>query len=66
MAWRIKELREKKHITQDELAERAKVCRATICRLESGKEFNAMNNTLSRLAKVLGVTVDELFFDDNA
>lgn len=62
MGYRIKELREKRNMTQEELAKESGVCRATISGLENGTERATTTKTLTRLAETLGVTVDQLFF----
>lgn len=62
MGYRIKELREKRNMTQEELADKSGVCRATISGLENGMERATTIKTLSRLAEALEVTVDQLFF----
>jgi putative transcriptional regulator len=57
---RIKELRTKLNITQEELARAAEVRRETIVFLEQGK-YNPSLNLAHNVAKKLGVTIDELF-----
>ena len=57
---RIKELRKHNKITQDELANAAKVTRQTIISLENGK-YNASLQLAHRLAKFFNTTVEELF-----
>ena len=51
-------LRKKLNLTQDELAERAKLSVRTIQRVESGQELKG--HTLNALSKALGVSKDEL------
>ena len=60
MKKRIKELRTKLGITQEELARAAEVRRETIVFLEQGK-YNPSLNLAHSVAKKLGVTIDELF-----
>lgn len=62
MGYRIKEIREKKGMTQEELAEKSGVSRVTISGLESGKEKNASSKTLLKLASALGTSVEKIFF----
>lgn len=50
----IKQLREKRRMTQQELGDLAGVGRTAICRLEAGQE-NAGLDTILALAKVLKV-----------
>ena len=57
---RIKELRKQNKITQDELANAAKVTRQTIISLENGK-YNASLQLAHRLAKFFNTTIEELF-----
>ena len=57
---RIKELRKQNKITQDELANAAKVTRQTIISLENGK-YNASLQLAYRLAKFFNTTIEELF-----
>lgn len=61
MGYRIKELREALHLTQEELSERSGVSRGTICALEKGEERTTTTKTLLKLAKALDSTVDQLF-----
>lgn len=65
MGYRIKEIREKAHMTQQELADKSGVSRTTIAMLESSEsEKNTTTQTLSKIASALGITVDALFFTD--
>lgn len=57
---RLRELRAKFNITQEELAHRARVSRQTIIALEAGK-YSPSLELAFRLAKVLNTPVDELF-----
>jgi putative transcriptional regulator len=57
---RIKELRTKLGLTQEELAEKAGVRRETIVFLEHGK-YNPSLKLACAVAKTLKTTVDELF-----
>ncbi len=56
---RLKALRRLRALSQEELAEESGVGRATISRIERG-ETGAHGRTLRRLAKALGVGVEEL------
>ena len=61
---RIKELRVKLNMTQEELAQRAGVRRETIVFLEQGK-YNPSLQLAHDVAVALGTSVDELFiFED--
>lgn len=56
---RLKELRRRRVLTMEELAERAGVGRNTIWRLEHGV-MGAQPRTVRKLAKALGVEPEEL------
>jgi putative transcriptional regulator len=60
MTNRIKELRTKLNITQEELANSAGVRRETIVFLEQGK-YNPSLNLAQAVAKALKTTIDDLF-----
>jgi putative transcriptional regulator len=60
---RIKELRTKLNITQEELAEKAGIRRETIVFLEQGK-YNPSLNLAHQVAKVLKTSIDKLFIFD--
>lgn len=61
---RIKELRDKFNLTQDELAKRAGVRRETIVFIEKG-DYNCSILLAHRLAKELKTTIDKLFMWDD-
>lgn len=64
MRTRIKELRARFGLTQEELAKKAGVRRETILFIEKG-EYNPSLRLAHKIATVLGTTIDELFlFDD--
>lgn len=63
MGYRLKQIREQKGITQESLAAKSGVSRATIAALETGKERNTTSKTLTKLAMALDVSVNELFFE---
>lgn len=60
MKTRIKELRARHNLTQEELAKKVGVRRETIVFLEQGK-YNPSLQLAHDVAKVLKITVDELF-----
>lgn len=60
MKYKIKELREKRKITQDELSKLSGVSRGIIVRLESGEDVETTVGTLKSLADALNVTVGYL------
>jgi putative transcriptional regulator len=57
---RIKELRARYDLTQDELAKKVGVRRETILYLEKGK-YNPSLELAHEIAKVLNTTIDDLF-----
>lgn len=65
MGYKIRDLREALKMTQEELAEKSSVSRGTIVALENNKEKTTTTKTLLKIAKSLGTTVDNLFFDEN-
>jgi DNA-binding XRE family transcriptional regulator len=64
MGFKLKEAREAKGITQEELAEKASVSRTTIWNLETNPNAKTTTMTLVKLATALGTTVGEIFFAD--
>lgn len=62
MGFKIKDFREAKGMTQEELARKSGVSRGTISALENGTERTTTTKTLFRIAKALDTTVDCLFF----
>lgn len=60
---RIKELRAKHNLTQDELAGKVKVRRETIIYLEKNK-YNPSLKLAYDIARVFGVMIEEVFFED--
>jgi len=61
----IRELREAKGMTQEELAAQSKISRTTISFLENNVEKDTLAGTLFAIAAVLDTTIDKLFFDEN-
>ncbi len=57
---RIKALREKRGMTQTDLATRAGLSQAYVAMLEAGVKQNPSLDILNRLAKALGVKVGRL------
>lgn len=57
---RLRRLRETNGWTQVELAKKARVTQALISQLESGKKASPSVVPLLRIARALGVTVEEL------
>jgi putative transcriptional regulator len=64
MKTKIKELREKRNLTQEALAEKVDVTRQTILFLEKGK-YNPSLRLAHKIAKVLNSKIEEVFsFED--
>lgn len=60
IAKNIKRLRKKLEISQDKLSKLADVSHNTIIKIESGGIQNPTIKTAQKIAKVLGVSLDEL------
>lgn len=60
--YRIREFRESMGLTQEQLAQKSGVSRATIVALERDVLRTTTTKTLLKLSQALGVTVDCLFF----
>ena len=58
MGYRLKEIREKAGITQEELAELSGISRGTIVALEN-------NQSVSTTTKALGVSVSSIFLENS-
>jgi putative transcriptional regulator len=64
MRTRIKELRARYNLTQDDLAKKVGVRRETILYLEKGK-YNPSLKLAHDVARVLNTTIDSLFIFEN-
>ena len=60
LAKNLKKLREKKGLSQDRLAKLADVANNTIIKIEQGENINPTLDTLKKIAKALGVGLDEI------
>ena len=56
----LRKLRKKGGLSQEKLARLADVANNTIIKIEAGKNKNPTLDTLKKIAKVLGISVDEL------
>lgn len=65
MGYKLKEAREAKNMTQQELADRSGVSRVTIALIESGKAKNILSSTILKLAKALEKPVEDIFFTES-
>ncbi len=64
MRTRIKELRARHNLTQDDLAKKVGVRRETILYMEKGK-YNPSLKLAHDVAKALKTTIDDMFFFDD-
>lgn len=60
LAESLRKLRENKGLSQDRLAKLADVANNTIIKIEQGENKNPTLNTLNKIAKALGVPIEEL------
>ncbi len=60
LANNIKKLREAKGLSQEKLARLADVANNTFIKMESGEKQNPTLDTLKKVAKAFGVSVDDL------
>ena len=60
LANNIKKLREAKGLSQEKLARLADVANNTLVKMESGENKNPTLDTLKKVAKAFGVSVDDL------
>lgn len=61
IAKNIRKYRKEKNFSQDRLSKEAEVAYNTIVKIESGENPNSTVNTLERIAKALGVSIEKLF-----
>ena len=64
MKTKIKELRARYNLTQEDLAEKVGAVRATILYIEKG-DYNPTIKLAHKIAKALNTTLDELFIFEN-
>lgn len=57
---KLKKARKKKNISQDKLSKLANVSNTTIIKIESGANKNPTVSTLKKIARALGVTLNDL------
>ena len=60
---RLRELRKRQGVTQDELASAVGVTRQTILALENGR-YDASLRLAYKLSRYFGVTIEDLFFPE--
>jgi transcriptional regulator with XRE-family HTH domain len=56
----LRKMREAKGLSQEKLARMADVANNTIIKIEAGKNQNPTLDTLKKISKVLGVSLDDL------
>lgn len=56
----IKKLRKKHHLSQEQLAQKAGITYSTLIKIESGNNKNPTLETLTKLANVFKIKIDEL------
>ena len=61
MKMRIREIREEKKMTQEELENKSGISRQTISAIENGKTKDVKSGTLIAIAEALGTTLDDIF-----
>lgn len=64
--FKIKQLREKAGVTQEQLASRVGISRIYLCQLENGQKLNPSIALLKRIAQALDTTITELIVDDES
>lgn len=64
MGIKLREVREAKGLSQEELAKKADVSRTTIWSLETNPNAQTTTKTLIKIADALGTTVGDIFFAD--
>ncbi len=60
LAANIKKLRKKHHLSQEQLAQKAGITYSTLIKIESGSNKNPTLETLTKLANVFKIKIDEL------
>ncbi|MCG2713071.1 MAG: helix-turn-helix domain-containing protein [Candidatus Omnitrophica bacterium] len=60
LASNIKKLRKKHHLSQEQLAQKAGITYSTLIKIESGTNKNPTLETLTKLAGVFKIKIDEL------
>ncbi len=56
----IKKLRKKQKLSQEKLAQKAKITYSTLIKVESGVNDNPTIKTLKKIADALKISIDEL------
>lgn len=61
---RLKEERENKGLSQEELAKKAQVSRTTISDIETEKKTVVTNKTLEKISNALNLKITDIFFTE--
>lgn len=61
MPYKLREMRKKREMSQEDLSKAANVSRQTIVNLESGELVNTTTATLRKLAEALDCSVSDIF-----
>ena len=59
---KLKEIREKRNLSQEQLSEKSGISRVTISKLECGQQKEVKVGTLLSLAQALNEKVESIFF----
>lgn len=62
MGYKLKERREKKGMTLEQLSKKVNLSVAYLCNLENDRRKNPSMETMKKIAEALESTVQELFF----
>lgn len=62
MGYRVKEVREAKNMTQEELSQKSGISRGTISAIENGTARATTTKTLIKIAQALETSVEGIFF----
>ena len=66
IGYKVKEMRESLHLTQEELSQKSGVSRGTISSIENGDTKTTTTKTLLKLAKAMNTSIDQIFFGGRA
>lgn len=64
MGYRVREIREQKKMSQEELEQKSGISRQTISAIENNRAGDVKVGTLRALANALETTIDSLFFEN--
>ena len=65
MGFKLKEARNKRNMSQQELSDKSGVSRVTIALIESGKTQDVLASTILKLANALDMSAGDVFFADD-